>query len=109
MTHKITKAIRDFGLLLLVACLIQIISSCGYTLQGRASLPFQGVKIGKIVNKTYELKLEDRMQRLLTEELQKNGLSWSLTPLTPSNVFSTHSLCRSSPLVGMWPRSTRWS
>jgi outer membrane lipopolysaccharide assembly protein LptE/RlpB len=67
------KAIRDFRLLLLAACLIPVIWSCGYTFQGRASLPFQGVKIGKIVNKTYELKLEDRMQRLLTEELQKNG------------------------------------
>lgn len=73
MPYRFIKAILDFGLLLLAACLIPIISSCGYTLQGRASLPFQGVKIGKIVNKTYELRLEDRMQRLLTEELQKNG------------------------------------
>jgi outer membrane lipopolysaccharide assembly protein LptE/RlpB len=67
------KAIRHFRLLLIAAWLVPVISGCGYTLQGRATLPFQGVKIGKIVNKTYELKLEDRMQRLLTEELLKNG------------------------------------
>ncbi len=61
--------------LLLYICFLLLIPGCGYTIQGKASLPFQTVKIGKIVNRTYELKLEDRMQRALAAELLKTGFS----------------------------------
>jgi outer membrane lipopolysaccharide assembly protein LptE/RlpB len=61
--------------LLLNICFMLLLSGCGYTIQGKASLPFQTVKIGKIVNKTYELRLEDRMQRALAAELLKTGFT----------------------------------
>ena len=61
--------------LLLYICFTLFATGCGYTIQGKTSLPFQSVKIGKIVNKTYELKLEDRMQRALAAELLKTGFS----------------------------------
>ena len=62
-------------ILLFSVCFTLLATGCGYTIQGKASLPFQTVKIGKIVNKTYELKLEDRMQRALTAELLKTGFT----------------------------------
>jgi len=61
--------------LLLYICFTLLATGCGYTIQGKTSLPFQTVKIGKIVNKTYELKLEDRMQRALAAELLKTGFT----------------------------------
>jgi len=47
---------------------------CGYKLQGRESLPFQFVKIGKIENRTYEPKLEDKLKKALSDELIRNGI-----------------------------------
>ncbi len=47
---------------------------CGYKLQGRESLPFQSVKIGKIENRTYEPKLEDKLKKALSDELIRNGI-----------------------------------
>jgi len=52
---------------------------CGYTLQGRDTLPFTSVKIGKIENKTFEPKLEDRFQKALADELIRNGIMISNT------------------------------
>lgn len=46
---------------------------CGYTIQGKANLPFQTIAINKIVNKTFEPKLEDRMQIALVNELMVEG------------------------------------
>lgn len=57
----------------IVCCLI--FTGCGYTIHGRAALPFQSVDISKIINKTFEPKLEDRMQRALAAELMKNGFT----------------------------------
>ncbi len=59
-------------LLLTVYCLLFTVG-CGYTIYGKADLPFQSVGIGKIINKTFEPKLEDRMQRALVDELMTNG------------------------------------
>jgi len=59
--------------LLLIACCLSLIAGCGYTLQGKTALPFQSIAIDKIVNKTFEPKLEDRMQIALADELMKNG------------------------------------
>lgn len=56
----------------LAGCLL-LVSGCGYTLQGRATLPFKAVSIGKLVNRTFEPGLEDRMQLALAGELLRNG------------------------------------
>lgn len=53
--------------------LFLVFSACGYKLQGKETLPFQTVKIGKIENRTFEPKLEDKLHRALVDELSKNG------------------------------------
>lgn len=50
------------------------LSGCGYTLQGRDTLPLTSVKIGRIENKTFEPKLEDKFQKALADELIRNGI-----------------------------------
>lgn len=50
------------------------LSGCGYTLQGRDTLPFSSVKIGRIENRTFEPKLEDKFQKALADELIRNGI-----------------------------------
>jgi len=54
-------------------CLLSLLG-CGYTIQGKASLPFHAVSIGQIVNKTHEPRLEDKLQTALVEELMRNGI-----------------------------------
>lgn len=68
LPFSITKA--AFCLLL---CACSLLAGCGYTIYGKADLPFQSVGIVKIINKTFEPKLEDRMQRALVDELMKTG------------------------------------
>lgn len=51
-----------------------LLAGCGYTLQGRDTLPFTSVKIGRIENKTFEPKLEDKFQKALADELIRNGI-----------------------------------
>lgn len=72
---KKTYAGRLILCLLFVACHLLLIAGCGYTIQGRASLPFDSVSIGNIVNKTYEPRLQDRMQAALANELLKYGFT----------------------------------
>jgi outer membrane lipopolysaccharide assembly protein LptE/RlpB len=60
---------------LIVALLFAVtVSGCGYTLQGRADLPFTEVSIGEIENKTPEPKVQDRMHRLLAETMMEYGV-----------------------------------
>lgn len=59
--------------LLLAACCLLLVVGCGYTLYGKANLPFQSIAVSKIVNKTFEPGLEDRMQIALTDELMRSG------------------------------------
>jgi outer membrane lipopolysaccharide assembly protein LptE/RlpB len=59
------------GLLCVFLCFL--LSGCGYTLYGKSDLPFRSVTISKVVNKTYEPKLEDKMRIALTDELMKSG------------------------------------
>lgn len=59
----------------LATCYLSFIAGCGYTIQGRASLPFESISIGNIVNKTYEPKLQDKMQIALADELIRNGFA----------------------------------
>ncbi len=60
-----------YCLLLTVCCLL--VFGCGYSLQGKADLPFRSVGIGKIINTTFEPQLADKMQTALVNELLKNG------------------------------------
>ncbi len=48
---------------------------CGYTIHGRASLPFDSIQIGKIENITVEPKLQDKLHKALTEEFLKQGIA----------------------------------
>ena len=50
------------------------LSGCGYTLQGRDTLPLTSVKIGRIENRTFEPKLEDKFQKALADELIRSGI-----------------------------------
>jgi outer membrane lipopolysaccharide assembly protein LptE/RlpB len=59
---------------LVVCCLMVAVTGCGYTVRSKASLPFKAVRIGKIVNKTLEPKLQDRLYTALTEEFLKQGV-----------------------------------
>jgi hypothetical protein len=54
-------------------CYLLLVVGCGYTLYGKANLPFQSITVSKIVNKTYEPRLEDKIQIALTDELMKSG------------------------------------
>ncbi len=55
-------------------CLFLFVHGCGYTLQTRANLPFSSVSLGKIENKTFEPKLQDRLNRILAETLMEYGV-----------------------------------
>ena len=48
-------------------------SSCGYKLQTKADLPFESISMGKIENKTHELKIQDKLNKILTETLMEYG------------------------------------
>ena len=61
-------------ILFTIHCSLFTVFGCGYKLQGRESLPFDSVRIGRIENKTYEPKLEDKLQKALADELIKNGI-----------------------------------
>ena len=59
----------------MIVCLLfaVLMSGCGYTLQGRSDLPFEAISMGTVLNSTVEPKLQDRMNRLLTETLMEYG------------------------------------
>jgi outer membrane lipopolysaccharide assembly protein LptE/RlpB len=57
----------------LTAAFCLLLTGCGYTIHGKAGLPFSSVAIGGIVNRTFEPRLEDRMQVALADELMKSG------------------------------------
>jgi len=56
--------------MLYALCLI----GCGYSIQNKATLPFQAIQIGKIENVTIEPKLQDILYRALTDEFLKHGV-----------------------------------
>ncbi len=64
------------GLLLIALCSGLIcLFSCGYTLQSKAILPFDSIRIERIENKTPEPKLQDRLYKAITEEFLKHGVT----------------------------------
>jgi hypothetical protein len=72
-----TLKVCSFSLCLLftTCCLLFAASGCGYSLQNKASLPFQAIHIGKIENVTIEPKLQDMLYRALVDEFLKHGVS----------------------------------
>lgn len=64
-------------LVLIGALLCLFLSGCGYTLQSRATLPFQEVELGRIENMTHEPKLEDRLARALAQVFPEYGIDLS--------------------------------
>ncbi len=60
--------------LLAAYCLLLTAYGCGYTIHGKALLPFDSIQIGKIENTTLEPKLQDRLHKALTEEFLKQGI-----------------------------------
>lgn len=66
-----------FGCLSLI--MAAVLAGCGYQIQRKASLPFGEITIGHIENRTVEPKLQDRLNRALTEEFLKQGLAVSHT------------------------------
>ncbi len=70
------KIQKLFYILLFLSCnLLLVLSSCGYSLHTKASLPFDAIRIGSIENKTLEPKLQDGLNRSLTGEFLKHGIS----------------------------------
>jgi hypothetical protein len=66
----------DFMLCTLCSMLISLcLFGCGYTLQSRATLPFDSIQIDGIENKTVEPKLQDKFYGAITEEFLKHGIS----------------------------------
>ena len=60
----------------LLSCnLLLVLSGCGYSLHTKASLPFDAIRIGTIENKTLEPKLQDGLNRSLTGEFLKQGIT----------------------------------
>ncbi|HYA32320.1 MAG TPA: LPS assembly lipoprotein LptE [Thermodesulfovibrionales bacterium] len=93
---------RAYGFLRLPLCTLLIafcFAGCGYTLYGKADLPFPSIAIDKIVNKTFEPRLEDRMQVALVDELMKSGFR--------IDAHSGHRIVASLTTFELTPLSTR--
>lgn len=71
-----TLKVYSFSICLLFAacCMLFAASGCGYSLQNKATLPFQAIQIGKIENVTIEPKLQDMLYRALADEFLKHGV-----------------------------------
>jgi outer membrane lipopolysaccharide assembly protein LptE/RlpB len=67
-----SKIFLNFAFLILTFTFLLV--GCGYRFQGKENLPFDSVKIGRIENKTFEPKLEDKLKKAIADELMKNGV-----------------------------------
>jgi len=74
---KVKKSFFSFFLLFTLYCSLFTLFGCGYSLHGKASLPFDTIRIGTIENKTVEPKLQDKLYTALTEEFLKQGITVS--------------------------------
>lgn len=79
---KVMKTVKPFAHLrliyfLLITCYSLLLGGCGYTLHGKAALPFDAIQIERIENRTLEPKLQDRFHRVITEEFLKHGVTVS--------------------------------
>ncbi len=60
---------------IVLSFLLLTVYGCGYTIHGKASLPFDSIQIGKMENITLEPKLQDRLNKALAEEFLKQGIT----------------------------------
>jgi len=58
-----------------------LMSGCGYSIHRQTALPGGEISVGLIENKTVEPKLQDKLNRALTEEFVKQGIR--VTPAAP--------------------------
>lgn len=65
--------LSKFLLLFTVYCLLFTLSGCGYTIQTKTDLPFDTIAVGKLENRTFEPKLQDRFIRSLAETFAEYG------------------------------------
>jgi len=73
-----------------------ILGGCGYSVYRHASLPFQEISIGLIENRTVEPKLQDKLERALTEEFLKQGIS-----INPSAQYKITGIVRAFDMVAI--------
>lgn len=66
---------------LLLIFLIVLLSGCGYSVHGKADLPFRAITIMPVENKTLEPKLQDRLNRILTDTFMEYG--FDVRPAAP--------------------------
>jgi len=66
------------GSVIAFACIaLMLFTGCGYSIHRQADLPFTEIRIGSIVNRTLEPKLQDKLHRALVEEFSRNGIAVS--------------------------------
>ena len=59
----------------LVCLAAMMAAGCGYSLHGKAELPFSEIRIERIENLTTEPKLQDKLHKALVREFAKNGIA----------------------------------
>jgi len=88
------------GLFLFLFCFLSPLG-CGYSIQGSAALPVHAVSIGQIVNKTYEPRLEDKLQTALVQVLMNNGIALeSSSEYRIEGVIKTYALSTLAAVAG---------
>lgn len=96
--------LRHLLLLFTVHCSLFALLGCGYTIQTKTNLPFDTIAVGKLENKTFEPKLQDRFSRSLAETFSEYGFrvsssaryrlegeitKFELEPLVEQNLVAT--------------------
>ncbi|MCE5313187.1 MAG: LPS assembly lipoprotein LptE [Nitrospiraceae bacterium] len=100
------------------------VSSCGYSIQTKSDLPFQDIAIGRIDNKTFEPKLQDRFNTALAEMFAEYGfnvtgtaryrlegeiLKFELTPTAEQNLVAAQYEVRIASNFRLYDTQTRSS
>ncbi len=70
------KKVNKYFILRAIFSLLSVIFffGCGYSIHDKASLPMGEIQIMDVQNKTYEPKLQDRLNEALTKEFLKHGI-----------------------------------
>lgn len=92
--------VKKFLTVFMTALIALLFYGCGYHLHKHAALPFTEVKLGLLKNKTLEPKLEDRLDRALTEEFLKQGIA-----VSPAARYTLTGVIYSFDMVGLSEKS----
>jgi outer membrane lipopolysaccharide assembly protein LptE/RlpB len=71
---RITKAQTVLLHIVIISIAALVAAGCGYSVHPQSALPQKEISIGLIDNRTMEPKLQDKLQRALTEEFMKQGI-----------------------------------